>query len=267
MKFFLDGTNEIGTSSVIEPFSNDPAAKNHGVMNMSQEELTEVMVRLNKENLDFHVHLVGDQAFRTICDATEKAQEICGDDWKIQVELTHCEIVDPADMDRTGELGIIVNWTPHWTGGYFGEAAEEWLGEERFNRMYDFTEMIKSGTVVNYGSDVVSMEEFERSDPFFGMQIANTRIDPQYPLDQEKFPGSVRPPASACLSLEELLKGYTLNGAVEFRMDDKAGSIQEGKYANLSVLSGDLFKTPADEIMNIEPTAVIFEGKVIYGQF
>jgi hypothetical protein len=33
--------------------------------------------------------------------------------------------------------------------------------------MYDFTTMIASGALVNYGSDVVSMEDFTRSDPFF----------------------------------------------------------------------------------------------------
>ena len=262
IKYFLDGTNEIGTSAVIEPFSNDPTGTNHGSLNMSREDLTAVMVRLNEENLDFHVHLVGDLAFRTICDAVEDARAACGDAWNIDVELAHCELVDPADMKRPAELGIQINWSPHWTGGYFGDVAKEWLGEERFNRMYDFTTMIASGALVNYGSDVVSMEEFTRSDPFFGIQIAHTRIDPDYTMDT-----IVRAPASACLPLEDLLEGYTLNAAIELNIEDLTGTIETGKRANLSVLSDDLFRVPEDHIMSISPTLVLFEGRVIYGQY
>ncbi len=262
IKYFLDGTNEIGTSAVIQPFSNDPTGTNYGSLNMSREDLASVLVRLNAEKLDFHVHLVGDRAFRTICDAVEDARTACGDAWDIDVELTHCELVDPADMRRPAELGIQINWTPHWTGGYFGEAAKEWLGEERFNRMYDFTTMIASGALVNYGSDVVSMEEFTRSDPFFGMQIAHTRIDPDYTMDTV-----VRAPASACFPLEDLLEGYTLNAAIELDIEDLTGSIEIGKRANLCVLSADPFQVPAEEISGITPTLVLFEGHAIYGEF
>ena len=48
VKLFLDNTNEMGNSASLEPLYNDKAGKNYGEMNMSEEELTEVLLRLMK---------------------------------------------------------------------------------------------------------------------------------------------------------------------------------------------------------------------------
>jgi len=266
MKFFLDGTNEFGTSAVLEPFivgEND-----YGELRMSEDDLTTCMLMLNDEDLDLHIHLVGDRAFRVACNAVERARAELGEAWRIQVTLTHDELIDPADMPRVAELGIILNWTPHWSGGYFGTMSADWLGYERFDRMYQFNPIIASGGIVDYGSDVVSQYEAARADPFFGMQVGHTRVDPEYPM--QPGPGTVpltymREPASACLSLEDLVEGYTLNGAIQLRMADQAGSIEVGKLANMALLNMDLFSVPDYEIQNVEPEAVIFEGKVVHG--
>lgn len=266
IKYFVDGTNEIGTSYVVEPFSNDPDRKNHGKLDMTEDQLVDIMVRLNEEHIDLQMHIVGDGGFRTICDAAEKAQKKCGDEWQMQLEMCHCELIHPDDETRPAELGIIVNWTPHWTGGYFGDAALEWLGEERFNSMYDMQPMVKAGAVVNMGSDTVSQYEFHRASPFFGMQTAITRVDPEFPMDEKKYPGSMRPEKTACFTMDQMLKGYTINGAIQFRIDDTAGSIEEGKYADLCVIPQDLYEVDPSKLSKIEPSAVVFQGKVIAGE-
>jgi len=184
------------------------------------------------------------------------------------VTLAHDELVDPSDMPRVARLGVILHWTPHWSGGMFGVAAAEHLGWERFNRMYQFNPVIEDGGIVSYGSDVVTQYEANRADPFFGMQAGHTRIDPEYPM--EPGPGTVegtsmRQPESARLSLEDLLQGYTLNGAVQLRLADQIGSIEVGKMANLVVLDANLFEVSDDHIRSVQPAAVLFEGRLIHG--
>lgn len=267
VKYFVDGTNEIGTSYMVEPFSNDSSGEDRGKLDMTQEQLTEVMVRLNKEDLDLQMHVVGDGGFRVICDATEEAMKQCGDDWRIQIEMCHCEIIHKDDETRPAELGIIVNWTPHWTGGYFGDAAEEWLGEERFNNMYNFQPMIEAGAIVNFGSDTVSKYEFHRSSPFFGMETGITRVDPEFPMDPEKYPGSVRPKEEAKFTMDQMLKGYTINGAIQFRVDDQTGSIEVNKNADLVVIEENLYDVNPFDLKDITPKAVIFKGETIFGDF
>jgi predicted amidohydrolase YtcJ len=266
MKLFLDGTNEAGTGAVLDPLIKEGG--DHGLLRMSEADLTAAMQTLDAEDIDLHVHVVGDRGFRVALNAVERAKENRGEAWRIQVTLSHDELIDPSDMPRVAELGVLLNWTPHWSGGYFGVAAADHLGWERFNRMYQFNPVITSGGTVTYGSDVVTQYEANRADPFFGMQVARSRIDPQYPM--QSGPGTVegtqiRKPLSARLSLADLLQGYTRNGAIQLRLEVQMGSIEVGKVANLSVLDADLFDVPDDKIQDVEPDAVLFEGRLIHG--
>lgn len=267
VKLFLDGTNESGNSAVIAPLCSH-GREHFGEIGMETDELEQCLLLCNAARIDVHVHLVGDRAFRVACDAVEAAQRRLaaqGDAWRIQVTVAHCELVDPADMARPAELGMLVNWTTHWSGGYFGEEAKEHLGEERWNQMYRFNEIAASGATVTFGSDVVTGYEMHRAEPMFGMQVAVTRVDPEFPLDPATYPGSVRPSFDARLSRQLLLEGYTVNGATQLRLQDELGSITVGKVANLVVLNGSPFDVPAESLGGIKCDAVVFEGRVVSG--
>jgi len=269
MKLFLDGTNESGNSALLSPHLNDPGGTNFGEIKMDTEELKNCLLLCNREGLDIHIHMVGDRAFRVGCDAVEAAQKdakTLGEKWMMQVIFAHCELIDSADMPRPAKLGITINWSCHWSGGYFGEEAQTYIGKEKWNRMYQFNPIIDSGALVAFSSDVVTYYELHRADPFFSMQVAHTRIDPEFPLDPEVYPGSMRPEKSACLSREVLMKGYTISGARQLRWEDKLGSIEVGKTANLNVISDDFFEVASDKISEIKFDAVIFDGEVIFGK-
>ena len=259
VKIFYDGTNELGESALIDGTVQDP--DNHGNMLLDREQTKEVIRRCNAEGLDVHFHMAGDLPFRTVCDVTEELISEQGP-LDIQVEMCHCELIDPADMARPAKLGIIVNWTPHWSGGYFGDASLQYLGQERYDRMYQFNPVIDSGAVVTFGSDCYSMFEEHRANPYFGMQIAMTRIDIDQPIDDEN---PMRQKEDARLSLEKLLKGYTIDAAIQLRVDDVAGSIEVGKSANYNVYGVNLFEVPENEFQYVLPELVVFEGRVIEG--
>lgn len=263
IKFFVDGTNEMGDSASLEPLYNDPTGENYGMISATEEEMTSMMVRLNKEKIDLHLHIVCDRAFRVCCNAVENARRICGDDWSIYVTFAHCELIHPDDMKRVAPLGIFIDWSTHWAGGYFGEAAQQYLGEERWETMYDFTKIIADGGVVGHSSDVFSYIEANRANPYMGIQTSATRIDLEDPLDPEKYPDSIRPPVTAKLSVEQMIKGYTYNNALRMRMLDRTGTIEPGKKANLVILDKNIFEIPLDEIHTIDAENVMFEGKFI----
>ncbi len=260
LKFFLDGTNEIGTSAVIEPFVNDPEGKDCGVMNMTEDQLTVVFQRINQEGLGIQIHMVGDRSFRTALDAAERAQQLekeDGREFNSKIWLIHCELTKPEDRVRAAELGIHINFTPAWAGGAFGDASKEYLGEERFRSMYAFNQMLDLGIHVNYSSDVVDNEDFQMASPYIGIQAGHMR----------KLPGDcpVREPEEECLSLENLLLGYTIYNAESLGEDHRIGSLEVGKLANLNILSADLFEVDPEEIHKIKPDLVMFEGKIVRG--
>ncbi|MCE2603955.1 hypothetical protein LH384_33245, partial [Pseudomonas aeruginosa] len=84
--------------------------------------------------------------------------------------------------------------------------------------MYSFNEVIKSGATVNFSADVVDEESLPEAEPLVGIQVGHTRkeVGPESP---------VRGPADECLSLEDLLKGYTINNAKGMGIADKTGSL------------------------------------------
>ncbi len=262
IKYFIDGTNELGDCSSLEPFSNDPEGKNYGHQNCTTEEMTQVLIRLNEENIDLHVHTICDRAFRTMVDAVEAAKAACGNGWRIYVTLAHCELADFEDQKRAAELGIFIDWTCHWSGGYFGDAAIQYLGRKRWDTMYNFSSFLEAGGTLGFSSDLFSYQEATRGNPFFGMKIAMTRIETWVPLDPEKYPGSMRPSESGKYTLEQLLRGYTANNAFRMRHEDKLGSIAKGKIANMIVLNQDIFDTPAQQLDQIKADAVYFEGRL-----
>lgn len=266
IKFFIDGTNELGDCLSTEPFHNDPEGRNYGKAYCTMEEMRDVLVRLNKEKIDLHVHTICDGSFRVMCDAVEEAQKICGDDWCIKVCLAHCELIHPDDIHRVRELGIYIDYSTHWCGGYFGEAAALYHGQKRWETMHDYSKIIADGGKVGFSSDVFSYQEAARANPMIGMQIAMTRVEPweAVRLDPDKYPGSVRPPADGKLTIEQLIHGYTVINAERMRLDDKIGSIEVGKLANMVVFDVDIFEHAHKNPMTfseINPVCTWFEGE------
>lgn len=264
IKFFLDGTNELGDMASLEPLKTDPARRDFGHINMTTEELADTMVQLNEAGFDFHMHIVGDRAFRAACDAMEKAKAVCGDGWRIYVTAAHCELVHPDDVPRPAKFGMFVNWSCHWAGGYFGEKSRDYLGKSRFDTMYDFTGMLASGAKVAFSSDVFCYKETNRANPFFGIQCSATRVDPEYPLPEERFPGSVRTPESAKLPVAELIRGYTHTAACQLRLEDRVGSLAAGLDATFLILSADPYTAEPSALMRIHPCQVYRNGIPVF---
>ena len=260
VKFFMDGSNEFGDVLSTEPFHNDPEGKNCGEAHATMEEIRDVLVRLNEEKLDFHVHCVCDGSFRVMCDAVEAAQEICGDDWCILVTLAHCEIIHPDDVHRIAELGMYVDYSPHWSGNSV-ISAMPFLGKERWRNMYNYRKILDDGPLVGFSSDNIDTSGLTRTSPFVGMQIGMTRDEPFLPMDKSVYEDGCRPPAEAKFTLEELINGYTMVNARRMRLDHILGSIEVGKVANLVVLNEDIFECPVNQVAGIEPEYTYFEGK------
>jgi hypothetical protein len=92
------------------------------------------------------------------------------------------------------------------------------------------------------------------------MQVGHTRIEPEFGPE-----ATIRPPESERLSVETMIRGYTLNGAAQLGLENDLGSIEVGKVADLVVLDRNLFEVLPSQIKSARPTAVLMEGKLISG--
>ena len=265
VKLFMDGISANQSAAYLEPY----VGNNHyvGATMLSVVELRDLLLALNEEKLDLLVHTIGDLAVRTVLDAVEAAQAIAKDDFYPRVTMAHLALIDPLDLPRIKKLGVISNFTPWWLGVSPNDVVEELLGEERYSKMYPVKAVFDSGAIVTFSSD-----EWWGGDmlatyisPYLGMQVGHTRQSPKDWWETED--DGIRSPINERLSLEQLLEGYTQNGAYQLRLEDKLGSIEKGKLADFVILNKNLFKVDPYEISKLKPAAVIMEGKVIQGSF
>lgn len=266
IKLFLDGSMASGNAGLLQALENDPERKNCGVTALNYDELKEYIGICNKEDVDVHIHIVGDRSFRMVCDAVEELKREDDNKWNIQVVIAHACLVNKADRKRPAELGISVNITPHWNAGMYGESGIPVLGKERWMQQGSFIEIIESGAQVAFSTDTTSMFEFNRSNPFVGIQCGYTKVDMEYPLDSEKYPGSVMPPIEEKIPIEYALKGFTVEGAKQLGISHITGTLEVGKRADFVILSDNCFEVDPFDIKDIRVEKTVFGGKVIYNE-
>lgn len=259
MKAFMDGTLKIHTGAMIDPYADE---QTKGCPAFTKEELAELIILLNEEDLDLHLHTVGDNASRVVLDAVELARKELGDDYHVKVTCAHLEVQDDADLPRFAELGVIANYTPWWHGGEPLESLIPLLGEKRAKNMFRCKTVWDTGALVTWSSDNITFEDFTCWNPSLGMEIGMTRQITEKTRLPEFYIGDYSfPPAEEKMNIEEMILGYTINGAKQLGIEASKGSIEAGKDADFLVFDNDLLAAEPAGFSYNEPLEVYFGGK------
>lgn len=263
IKLFMDGINQNRSSGLLEPHVDDPAYVGDTMLTVG--ELRDFLLELSREKFDIHIHTMGDLAVRRVLDAVEQAKGIAKNNFYPRVTIAHLGLIDSADLPRIKELGVIANYTPWWFTADQNDPLKAWLGDDRYGKMYSPKSLFDLGIDVTFSSDEWWGGELLPTylNPWFGMQVGHTR---QAPKEwREEGDEEIRSPGNEQLSIEQLIAGYTRNGAYQLRMENQIGSIEAGKLADLVILNDNLFDMGRDEIWKVKPAAVLMEGEVIQG--
>ena len=260
MKVFMDGTQKIHTAAMVTPYADIGTV---GSTAFTAEGIAKLLKNLNEANLDLHLHTVGERASRVVLDGVELARKELGDDYHVRVTCAHLEIQDDADLDRFGKLGVIANYTPWWHSGD-PKNASSWLGEERSKKMFRCKTVWDGGALVTWSSDNIMFNDLNNWSPYLGMEIGMARRStkktklPEYLTCPE-----VMPPAEERMSIEEMILGYTINGAKQLGIEDRKGSIEVGKDADFLVFDNDLLTAEHEGFSYNTPRDVYFSGKKV----
>jgi len=263
LKILMDGTLKIETAAMVTPYEDTGAA---GATTFNAEELAEIIKSLNEAGLDLHVHCVGERSSRVVLDSVELARKELGDDFRVKVTCCHLWVQDDADLGRFAELGVIANYTPAWHNGNMGlgcEPSEFWpdLIGERSKKMFRSKTVWDSGALVTWSSDDVDFN-FLTWSPYYGMEVGMTRWINERTLAPEGQ-SCIKPldPPEEKMSIEEMILGYTINGAKQLGIEGAKGSIETGKDADFLVFDCDLLTAEHEGFSHIEPAEVYFGGK------
>jgi predicted amidohydrolase YtcJ len=252
-KIFVDGVLEGGTAFLIEPYAHRPDFRGEPIWD--PELLKDACLSLDRENIQIHMHVIGDAAASITLDAFEYAFSLNGRR-DARHMVTHLQLIEPEDIQRFAQLDLVGVPQPFWfkVDDYYSELALPYLGKERAEKQYPMQSFIDAGVVMASSSDFPVTIPF---DPLIGIQTGITRSSP------EDTTGDVLWPEERA-SLEEMILSYTYNGAYANFLETETGSIEVGKQADMIVVDQNLFNIPATEIANSEVLLTLVAGQEVY---
>ena len=259
LKVFLDGVIETRTADMSEDYLDTPGNSGRSLLNQAQ--LRQLILDLNAEALDMHVHTVGNRSIEMTLNAVEEARKSLSEPLETRVTLCHLEVMDDSDFNRFKDLDVIASFTPHWHGGDAEELTPA-VGD-KVRIMMRAQPLISDGAVVTFSSDITGLAEWKShaANPFVGMQIGHNKQDIEGGAQ-----AILTPPRSERLRLDSLVDGYTRNAAIQLGLSDQLGSIEVGKRADLVVLDRNLFEVDRYDIHEVRPVAVVMDGRIVHGE-
>ncbi len=247
VKVFMDGVMETLTALMLEDYPGFPG--NIGAPLYSAEEFNALAARADSHGLQISVHAIGDGAVRRTLDGYEFARKQNGKrDSRHRIE--HIELIDPQDIPRLAELGVVASLQPVAGVGVPGVPHEPILSRVGDNLPYAYAWQ----TLRNTGAQIAFSSDWPVAplDPFIGMQAAMTveTLRPDCPDQRQR--------------LMDTLHAFTLAGAHMEFMEDRKGKLKEGYLADIAVLDHDMEKTESTAICQVKPVVTICDGRIVF---
>jgi predicted amidohydrolase YtcJ len=231
---------------LLEPYTDMPESV--GLVLEPEDEIRRTAEIAIEHGYQVNTHAIGDRANRRVLDIYQEVFEANGSPADLRWRVEHAQHLDPADVGRFAELGVIAAMQGiHCTSD--GPWVPERLGDERTESgSYLWRSLIDSGAVVTNGTDV----PVEDIDPLAGFYASVTRkmVNGELFYPEQK------------MTRAEALKSYTLDNAFAAFEEDLKGSLVEGKLADMTVFSKDIMTIPAEEIPTAEVDLTIVGGEI-----
>ena len=266
--------DKYGKPGTIRKFTNKhgyhPAqcTRSSGVLEHTEEYIKDYVRQMTSAGFHVHIHALSDRGVRTAVDAfSEVKQE--ADAKGLTQSITHVQLAHPDDVRRIGELGIYVAFTYVWI---FPDVEYDTMVIPFIDKVDGITDLYNSqhyymqnvfpvksvmdaGGILTWGSD--APVDTRDPVPFPSMQAAVTREADGVVMN-----------AGERINIHDVLAAYTINGASLMGHDNKLGSIEVGKTADLIVLNQNIVNLAqngqVDRIGETQVDMTIFDGSIVF---
>jgi predicted amidohydrolase YtcJ len=216
------------------------------------------MVRSAVESgLQFTAHSVGDGAVHALLEAyAEVDKEVPVR--KTRPCISHSNFMSKEAIDEAARLGVSVDIQPAWLN-LDGSTLLKQFGYERLRYFQPLRSLFAARVVAGGGSDhmqkIGPLRSINFYHPFLGMATAVTRNakGEKEPLHPEE-----------ALTREQAIQFYTINNARLLSCDDRLGSLEPGKLADMVVLETDLLTCSNQELAQARVWRTYVGGRLVY---
>jgi predicted amidohydrolase YtcJ len=240
----MDGSLGSRTAAMKAPFSDDPG--NTGLPQYTQEQLNKMAVVRARAGFQLGFHAIGDKAAAMALDAYSQP----GVSRTARDRIEHAQVVDPADIPRFKQLGVIASMQPNhlltdmnW--------AEDRLGPQRAAYSYAWKSFLDAGVPLAFGTDY----PVEPITPFRGLYAAVTRKNEAG--SKSYFPQNK-------LTRGQALYAYTQGSAYAEFAERRKGKLLPGYDADFILLDRDLYKVDAPDLLRTQVLETFVAGQRAY---
>lgn len=249
-----DGTVEGRTAAMFEDYQGEPG--NNGETVFTEAQLTEMIKAAAAQNIDVHIHALGERAIHETLNAIEATRKALPET-DSRFTICHLQVIIDQDVPRFGELDVIAQSTPLWAS--YDSYGQQFVSKDQFNRYWRYKDLENTGAKLSFGSDFPASGAGTLGlSPVVQIEIGHTRQEPGTP------DALVQPPESQRISIESLVRGFTLDAAYQLRMEDEIGSIEVGKKADLVVLDQDIFAVDPYAIHKTNVVRTVLGGRTVF---
>ena len=254
IKVVMDGALGSRGAALLEPYSDDPHTR--GLITTDTIALRDMLERALRAGIQVEAHAIGDRANRIVLDmyqaafnaVPESERRIANPRWRDE----HSQIVNPVDLPRFKELGIIASMQPSHAIGDLHFVPSR-IGLDRTAGSYAWKTLMDLGVPIAAGSDA----PVELGEPMIEFYAAVARKD----LQGRDGPGWH--PEEA-VSRNQALLMFTKFPAYAAFEEDRAGSIEVGKRADFTILDRDIMTIDAPEILKARNVMTVVGGEIVF---
>lgn len=258
IKLGHDGSMSAGNCAVYEPYVNYPTPDNYGVIHGYSNEQMEngealadfapLVIKLHNAGMRCGIGAIGDRGIDFFLDAIEMAHNQNPRE-DVRHSLEHCSLPTMEALKRMKRLGVTSS-TSVGFGWELGDQHRGFMGMERMKRYMPMKSFKEMGIVASGNADwsVCSANVME------GIHVCvNRTSETGQDLSQNQ-----------AISVMDALRVYTWNGAYITHEEDIKGSIEPGKYADMTVLDRDILTCDTAEINDIKVLTTFIDGEIVY---
>jgi hypothetical protein len=254
IKVVMDGALGSRGAALLQAYSDDPDTR--GLITTDTTALKPMLAAALRAGIQVETHAIGDRGNRLTLDFYERAlAEVPSEQRKIAEPRwrdEHSQIVHPDDLPRFKQLGVIASMQPSHAIGdlYFAPSR---LGLERLKGAYAWQTLIKLGVPMAGGSDA----PVERGEPLIEFYAAVARKDLKGGSGNGWHP-------EERVTRDQALRMFTVGPAFAAFEEDRRGTIEVGKWADLTVFDKDIMRVPEAEILTAKCTMTVVGGEIVW---
>ena len=249
VKFVSDGSTQGITAALNEPYIYPKGTQFRGNLDYSDDQIYKMTKPIFDQGWQIATHANGDRTIEQTLNTYAKLLANSPDPKARRLRIEHFTINTPEQVKRAVKLGVIPGFTIGHVD-YWGEAFHDKIvGPERANRIDPSGSFKKEGGRFAYHSD----SPVSNVGPLNYISEGAGRL-------WQKAPRKVLGPDER-VTVDDAIRAVTINAAYAMFSDDKVGSLEVGKQADLVILEKNPRKISPEKIANIKVIETWIDGK------